>query len=300
MLLPGNSPRQTGEDAEHTELLAKVEERLPPIIVHRPTMRVIDGSHRVSAARLRGDRSIEVRFFEGTEQEAFVLAVEMNVAHGLPLSLGDRTRAAERILASYPSWSNRAIASATALGARTVGNIRRRLEAAAQAQEVQARTGRDGRVRPLDGAQGRLRAFALLRERPEASLREIAREVGVSPSTVLDVRRRVEQGADPVPDARRRTDPPGGYPGADTRRGAPRLASILDGLQRDPSLRLTESGRTLLRWIHSRAIRSDERASIVETVPPHCAYLVADIARACAGEWTKLAGELERRTVETS
>lgn len=295
-LVRENSPRQAGEDIEHTRMLASVDQRLPPIIVHRATMKVIDGNHRLGAAILRGDELIEVRFFEGTEQEAFVLAVHTNIAHGLPLSLADRTQAAERIIASHPNWSDRAIASVTGLGARTVGNVRRRSLMGAD-DEVKARTGRDGRVRPLDNAEGRLKASAIIKERPEASLREVAREAGVSPSTVRDVRKRIERGEDPVPQVRRgRGD---GQAGKSFGHGAPdgpRLASMLEGLMTDPSLRFTESGRTLLRWIFSRAIRSDERLDVAAKVPPHCTYIVANVARVCAEEWLQLANELEQRT----
>lgn len=260
-------------------------------------MRVIDGMHRLGAALLRGDEMIEVRFFDGTEQEAFVLAVRANIAHGLPLSLADRTRAAERIIASHPTWSDRAIASAAGLGARTVGNIRRRVQVEMDPTEVWARTGRDGRVRPLDNAEGRLKASALIQERPEASLREIAREAGVSPSTVRDVRGRLQRGENPVPQVRRRRDDvPAIEPGGDGLPDGPGLALMLQGLRSDPSLRFSESGRTLLRWIFSRAIRSDERLDVAGKVPPHCTYIVANVARACADEWLQLANELEQRS----
>lgn len=295
-LLAGDSPRLAGEDVEHTRMLARIDERLPPIIVHRSTMRVIDGTHRLGAALLRGEEMIEVRYFDGTEREAFVLAVKTNVVHGLPLSLVDRTRAAERIITSHPDWSDRAIASVTGLGARTVGNTRQRVHVGADAEDVRARTGLDGRVRPLDSAEGRLKASFLIKERPGASLREIAREAGVSPSTVRDVRRRVQRGEDPVPEVRRRGNHAKGVePDDNGLPEGPQLASMLQGLQRDPSLRLTESGRNLLRWILSRAIRSDERLDVAAKVPPHCAYVIANVARACADEWLRLANELEQR-----
>jgi len=262
-------------------------------------MKVIDGTHRLGAALLRGEEMIEALLFEGTEQEAFVLAVQANIAHGLPLPLTDRTRAAERIIASHPNWSDRSIAAVAGLGARTVGNIRRRMDLGADAGDIRARTGRDGRVRPVDSAEGRLRASALIQERPGASLREIAREAHVSPSTVRDVRRRIQRGEDPVPQIqRRRNNVKAVGPAGDGRPVGPQLASILHGLQKDPSLRLTESGRTLLRWIYSRVIRSDERLTIADKVPPHCTYIIADIARACAGEWTQLAKELEQRNAD--
>lgn len=286
-LRPADSPRRAGEDIGHIEMLASIEERLPPIVVHRGTMRVIDGMHRLRAAKLRGDDRVEVRFFDGNEQEAFVLAVTANTTHGLPLSIGDRALATERIIASQPTWSDRAIAVAVGLGARTVGNIRRRMQDQAEVESVTARTGRDGRVRPVDNSVGRLRASALIKQRPEASLREIAREAGVSPSTVRDVRLRLERGEDPLPQVRQRREKPA------VREAVSRM---LQGLQSDPSLRFTESGRTVLRWVHSRAIRAEEWAEVEHKVPAHCAYVLANVARSCADEWIQIAEELEQRT----
>jgi len=290
-LRPAHSPRRAGEDIGHIEMLASVEEGLPPILVHRGTMRVVDGMHRLRAAKLRGDDRIEVCFFDGTEQEAFVLAVTANTTHGLPLSLADRTLATERIIASQPTWSDRAIAATVGLGARTVGNIRRRMQDEAGVEPVTARTGRDGRVRPIDNSVGRLQASALIKQRPEASLREIAREIGVSPSTVRDVRLRLERGEDPLPQMRRRREKP-------VERES--LPLMLQGLQTDPSLRFTESGRTVLRWIHSRAIRAEEWADVQQKVPAHCVYILADVARSCADEWLQIAEELEQRSTQTA
>jgi transposase len=290
-LLPADSPRQAGEDIEHTRMLAHVDADLPAIIVHRETMRVIDGMHRLGAARMRGDEMVQVRFFDGTAQEAFVLAVRTNIAHGLPLSYDDRTRAAERVIGSHPGWSDRAIAAVVGLGARTVGNIRRRLQRERNTSEALVRTGRDGRARPLNNAEGRLRASKLIRQRPEASLREIAREAGVSPSTVRDVRLRLERGDDPLPAGQpRRAEEPAG-----DRAGEPSLDAMLQGLQNDPSLRFSESGRGLLRWILSRAIRDDEWIDVADKVPPHCTYIIASLARTCAEEWRQLAEDLEQR-----
>src|SRR5437763_15349138 len=58
LLRRGMSPRANGEDPDHVRTLAATVNPLPPIVVHRPSMRVIDGLHRVAAARLRGDTRI--------------------------------------------------------------------------------------------------------------------------------------------------------------------------------------------------------------------------------------------------
>ncbi len=150
-LQDADSPRISGEDAEHVRRLAEVAQ-WPPITVHRPSMRVIDGMHRLNAARLRGQGEIEVRFFDGTAPEAFVLAVRLNTRHGLPLSLSDRKAAADRILASHPQWSDRLVASVTGLAAKTVAEIRRR-----------AQDARPSATPDFGGALQRLKADASLR-----------------------------------------------------------------------------------------------------------------------------------------
>ena len=128
-LVLSNWLRVKGEDIKHVRALAEVEDELPPIVVHRATMQVIDGMHRVRAAILSGVAYIEALLFEGAEDEAFLLAVRLNVTHGLPLSRADRVAAAVRIIHSSPQWSDRAIARAAGLSDKTVASIRRRTSA---------------------------------------------------------------------------------------------------------------------------------------------------------------------------
>lgn len=304
-ILPADSPRLGGEDVEHTRMLARIDAKLPPIIVHRASMRVIDGTHRLGAALLKSEETIDVRFFDGSEQEAFVLAVTANIAHGRPLSLADRTVAVERIIAFYPTWSDRAIAAAAGIGARTVGSIRRRLESTSAAgDEVKVRMGRDGRMRPIDNAEGRLKAAEVIRNLPDASLREIAKKANVSPSTARDVRNRLMRGDDPVPSAQRSNHPPANNSArelaADRIIQEPDLDAILRGLKSDPSLRFTECGRNLLRWTISKVLHPGEWGGISTDVPPHCTYIMADVARRCADEWLRIADDLERRSRHVS
>ena len=140
-LRPGDSPRLEGEDKAHVARLVEAEAELPPILVERRTMRVIDGMHRLLAASLNGQETVDVVFFEGSQAEAFLRAVEANVAHGLPLSQADRRAAATRIVTSNPQLSDRAIGHSTGLAAKTVAAIRR----SADAVQLNARVGRDGR-----------------------------------------------------------------------------------------------------------------------------------------------------------
>ena len=132
-LVRTGSPRSGGVDFAHVQRLIEADWPLPPILVHRPTMRIIDGFHRVAAAIQMGIDEIGAYVIDGSVESMFVLAVRANVTHGLPLSLADRRMAADRILCTHTHWSDRAIASATGLSARTVcglrcasGNIRNR------------------------------------------------------------------------------------------------------------------------------------------------------------------------------
>jgi len=90
-ICPGESPRLNGEDKAHIMRLAETETPLPPILVDRRTMRVIDGMHRLMAASMRGQETINVVFFDGSEADVFLRAVQENVAHGLPLSQADQS-----------------------------------------------------------------------------------------------------------------------------------------------------------------------------------------------------------------
>lgn len=300
-LLPADSPRLDGENEAHTRLLAESESELPPILVHRPTMRVIDGMHRLRAAVLRGQDTIEVQFFDGPEDAVFVLAVESNIVHGLPLSLRDRYAAAGRILTQHPEWSDRTVATASGLSARTVSTIRRRL--GGEDLQLTARVGRDGRVRPLNNADGRRTAGEFIAANPNASLREVARDAGISLSTARDVRDRVQRGEDPILPTQRRADP---TPAPSTlnrvrnrgnhqRPSSGRTKLILENLKRDPSLRFSESGRALLRWLDARVTDFEVWNQCIEAAPVHCSYLLIEFAECSAHSWHAAADRLKGR-----
>ncbi|GHG51853.1 ParB N-terminal domain-containing protein [Streptomyces griseocarneus] len=301
-LRPSDSPRRAGENPEHIRALAESDAQLPPIVVMPSTMRVIDGMHRLRAAELRGATEIEVRYFEGEEKDAFVLAVESNVTHGLPLTRDDRKAAAARILSSHPLWSDRAIGSATGLSAKTVGALRARSTEALPQSNV--RIGRDGRARPLDPTEGRVLAGRLLQENPSAPLRQIAAQAGVSLSTVSDVRKRLQRGEGPVPErarGRKETgtgngteEPPQRRRSDEAEVNRPSRTLMLRHLSRDPSVRLTEDGRALLRWLNVVAVQGQDWERLLGNIPPHRVGVIAELARGCAEIWQQVAEQLER------
>ncbi|KAA9374897.1 hypothetical protein F5972_29840 [Microbispora cellulosiformans] len=318
------SPRSTGEDAEHARSLAELdsEAELPPIVVQRGTNRVIDGIHRVRAARLRGEWAIRARYFDGDDAGAFVLAVESNVRHGLPLSLADRKSAARRILREHPGWSNRAVASVVGLSPKTVGALRE--QHGAQVTEV--RIGRDGRVRPVSAASGRERAREILLRDPTSSLRTVSAAAGVSPGTVRSVRMQLTgQATAVVPEQRageqrataqrvtaqraaeQRAASPKQNPDPRRARGpAPRPAgpdrtsAMLRALRSDPSLRFNESGRLLLSVLAVAAMDANTRERLVGDLPDHCVDFVAELAEASGQAWQELARRLAERRSATA
>lgn len=301
-LLAGDSPRLKGENNQHIEMLATSEEPLPPILVQRDTLRVVDGMHRLRATLMKGQETIAVQFFDGSEDEAFIRAVTENTKHGLPLTMADRQAAVARIIASYPQRSDRWVATTIGVASGTVASIRSRITS--KDQEVTARIGQDGRVRPLSSAEGRRIASNVIRKHPNASLREIAKVAGISPATVRDVRRRMLDCQDPVPGkprTSRKSAPVGQLPSAQNRPadvsrvGRRSSQSLLQTLRKDPSLRFSESGRKLLRWLDAAATGPGHWQEIVSAAPPHCVYLVAEMARSCADEWMCLAAHLEQQ-----
>lgn len=253
-------------------------------------MRVIDGVHRVHACRYRGQQNVAARFFEGSNEDAFLLAVKLNVRHGMPLSLADRRAAAERLLVTHGSWSDRALAAVTGLSPKTIASIRGRLTATDP--QSNTRIGRDGRARPLSTTAGRLKAYQMMQEHPEATLREVATACGISLGTAHDVRKRLRGGLDPVPSRK---------PLA-TRRASRRRAEStafcfdtalarLQAMCREPSLKYSQQGRALLQLLRMSVLEPSRWTEMVAAVPPHWRGALADMARFCAAEWNQVVEE---------
>ncbi|MEV8309173.1 ParB/RepB/Spo0J family partition protein [Streptomyces flavidovirens] len=335
-LSPGVSLRQGGTDAAHIQLLidASGSAELPPILVQVDGCRVIDGLHRLEAARLMGDDSIRARFLDCSNSEALVIAMKANGSHGLPLSQADRVSGAQRVLSSHPDWSDRAIAGITGLSAKTIASLRDR--SASRTPLDGKRIGQDGRRRPVDAGEGRRRAAEYITAHPNAPLRQVARESDVSLGTVHDVRARLRRGegperdgrqtnaagpqhvrpvqsvqsadgatasADMVPDGAARV-PLRVAPSIDAappqRRNhidvPPTWATVAAKLATDPAIRYTAGGREFLRWMQLHATEpSEDWRQLVDAVPPHWLGVIAPIAEHIGKEWSLLAERLKAK-----
>jgi hypothetical protein len=301
-LVPGFYLRATGVDVSHAQLLADAAGSvpLPSILVQKNGTRVIDGMHRIEAARLRGEWSIKARVVDCTDEEALILAIRSNTLHGLPLSKADRIAGAKRILAVHPDWSDRAVAGISGLSARAIASLR---NTSAGPHTYLKRLGQDGKRRPVVPGEGRLRAAEYIAAHPEASIRRIARETDVSVGTAQKVRESLRAGELHVPD--RAGD------GTDDRAGANhgqiqvvraphpigRTASIqatawavvAPKLTNDPVLRYTEGGRAFLRWMAAHSMQADEWREFSDSIPDRWLDDVRAIAVGMGEEWRQFA-----------
>nr|WP_158607769.1 ParB/RepB/Spo0J family partition protein [Nocardia panacis] len=303
LLPPDSPPRTGGVSASHIRILAESTTALPAIVVHRATMQVVDGWHRLRAAQLRGEKIIAAVLFEGSRAEAFVLAVKLNTAHGLPLSLADRKAAALRILSSYPAWSDRVIASIAGISPKTVAALRG--PSTEEFPQSTGRIARNGVLHRSINRAGRERAAELFAADSNASAPEVALAAGISVTTAKDVRKRLRAGEQPVPPRRSGANPtavpesvhqparnaqqPSAVHGIDA-------AEILQRLHRDPSLRFNETGRRLLRWLEIPFEDSVDFDTIARNLPSHCVHMVAELARQRSRDWQHLARLLDQRS----
>jgi ParB-like chromosome segregation protein Spo0J len=324
-LVPGFYLRQAGTDSTHIRLLvdAAGAVKLPPILVQKNGCRIIDGMHRVEAAKLRGEATIRARVLDCSDEEALVLAIKTNIQHGLPLSKADRISGAKRILAAHLDWSDRAVAEIAGLSAKTIASLRNRTTTEAQAQGK--RLGRDGKRRPLSAAEGRRRAAEYIDAHPEASLREVAREADVSLGTVHDVRERLRRGSDPVRGERERSSAdgaakknaePAGLRAADRPSLPPpstlRARTVRTNIQQldwptiaarlagDPALKYTEGGRAFLRWMSAHSTKADEWQEFIDAIPMHWLKDVSRVAETVSAEWRDFAERLRNRQAAAS
>lgn len=251
-------------------------------------MCVVDGAHRLAAARSRRQRQVPVVYFDGTDVEAFVIAIHLNAVHGKPLRARDRTAAVQRLLGTHPNWSDRWVASVCGVAPRTVAALRKC--STDHHQPFTTRIGRDGRLRPLSTQEGRKLAEEIMRNEPEASLRQVARRAGVSVGTALDVRRRLLAGTAAADAA----EVPSRFGQAGLRAAhGPAIRDQLEWLAREPSLRYTDRGRALLRLMSATLAFLDHSGPVTGAVPVHCRRSLDAVVRACAGGWLDFAEQLE-------
>jgi ParB-like chromosome segregation protein Spo0J len=273
--------RENGLCPEHVERLVALGGSWPPIVVTRTGRLVVDGAHRVAAARRLGLARLEAVLFDGSRDDVFIEFVRRNITHGLLLTLAERKRAAIRVLRVHPRWSDRRVAELCGLSPKTVGRIRVGAADCPNEESLQldsdVRVGRDDRVRPVNRGSIRVRVVEALRAQPNASLRTIAALVGVSPETVRLVRMNLAERSAPV-----EAEPP---------------ADASSDWRADAALSSCEQAEEFLAWFEQTAVTEHE-ITRAGAVPLSRVYELADEARRRSEIWLQLARALEARAAK--
>jgi hypothetical protein len=198
----------------------------------------------------------------------------------------DRHTAVRTMLAAHPEWADRRIGTHCGVSPRTVGRVRAQLAEAAPGDVTCAdvRIGRDGRARPVDPAAQRQRVVEALVERPEASLRDIARAVGVSPETVRSVRAALADQPERVA-----TVPPVDLMAW----SAARERAV--SWKPDHSFTSRDDGAVTARFLERTDVQECELDRHACAVPLSRVYEVSDEARRRAVFWAQLAERVELR-----
>jgi hypothetical protein len=295
----GPSPRKTGVRPEHVRTLAQLEGHWPPLLVNRADQTIIDGAHRFHAARMLGYTQVWCVYFDGDSEEAFLEAIRRNTRHGLPLTLREREDAAAQLLGLHREWSNRRVAEFCALAHGTVAKIRDQLCSTGEAEQLNKRVGRDGRIRPVDSAETRKKIESALVSTPGATARQIAAQVGASPTTVATVRSRMQQES---LGGESQMTPRTTYVSGSSRHlqaARPQVVpsgSNTEGTWRsDVSLSSTPEQKQFMEWFEKTSIQS-EWTEFVDIPPLSRVYELADEARRRATYWEKFAQAIESRS----
>jgi ParB-like chromosome segregation protein Spo0J len=288
----GYSPRHTKIDSDHVAALADVADRLPPVVVDERSMTVIDGVHRLEAYRALGRPHIPAVFFNGSDMEALVIAIQANIQHGKPLSRAERQDAARALLLRCPDRSDRWLGDVCGVSHTTVAVLRRALSVA----DAKVRTGRDGRRRPVDPSAGQAAVARVIAENPTASIRQAAGAAGVAPSTVQRVAAGLARSAKPPLVGALAVGEPGLAPSGVLPSGALPSGALSSGALVVDSVRPSFSdGTDAVMWLARTAVSVDDLRTHLGTVPLSRVYQVVDECRRRASTWAQMADALEAR-----
>ena len=134
---------------EYAECMRR-KAKFPPIKVYRVNgeLWVVDGYHRLEAAKQCGFDTIEAEVFDGTRSDAILASLQANQTHGLRRSNADKRSAAKLGLKEFPNSSARDIADWCGVSHELVASIKRKRPGSNHGSEGKTR-GRDGKWRKM-------------------------------------------------------------------------------------------------------------------------------------------------------
>ncbi|MDO8364668.1 MAG: hypothetical protein Q7V88_17390 [Actinomycetota bacterium] len=285
----GHAWRAEGLNDARVAALAARYSRLPPVLVRRQDMLVVDGAHTVAAARRLGMQVAHVQWFDGQwaqAAEAFVL--RNSSEHALPLTTDDRRGLIHSALRAEPTWSDRRIAQVCGVSPKMIARVRAGATSPEPIHGAEKRVGRDGRARPVRAGAMRSSILQMLEQQPDASLRTIASALGVSPETVRSVRREREVCSESP--ARVVSRQFGAL--VDEFLARPRRESPAPW-RGDSAFSSTTEGETFVAWFESTHVV--DHPSRIDEVPLSRIYEIADEARRRAAFWSAFADSVEGR-----
>jgi ParB-like chromosome segregation protein Spo0J len=302
VLRPGDTARMGNLDEGHLAVITGLAGSWPPLLV---TSRgdIIDGHYRYAAAQRLGLTDLVCTVFDGDGFDAFVEGVRRNIPQGLPLALRERKAAARRILTMHPEWSDRRVAELCGLAHQTVGRMRfGEGRQPGAILHLDSRRGRDGKAWVRSSSEVERRIREAIAERPEASLREIARLAGTTHETVRAYRRRanraVARGPAPVEAAGSATAfgqiaPVGTASPVEPALDRAAAPSGANSPARDDAFTSTAEGASFAAWFERTA--NDAGRQYVQSIPLSRVYEIEDEARRRARMWSDFATALTAR-----
>lgn len=161
--------------AESLQAVEAIAWPFPPVVLNQTETGYVcvDGAHRIAAAMKAGRETVEAKVVTLSDTDAKVEAARANMANGLPLTPAERKKAIARLIELRPSWADTAIAKLMGIHRNSVARVRKELG-------IGNRTERT--VAAVEAAKA---------DNPGASVRDIAKAVGVSAGSVAQLPRRV-------------------------------------------------------------------------------------------------------------
>ena len=114
------NPRKKLRD-ELIEHYAEIFDLLPPVVVQKGTGILLDGFHRIEAAKFINREAVDVVEMDIPDNELFAEALRRNLAHGLPLTSDERNEAIVRLYRE--GWKQEALAQMWGITHQQISNI---------------------------------------------------------------------------------------------------------------------------------------------------------------------------------